>query len=240
MGNAEQGEVELSSPRALLIEDSPESVVLVTAVLEHEGFEVVAAPTGIRGVDFARSNPVELVVLDIGLPDLDGFYVCRQLRMFTDAYIIMLTARESETDKVVGLEVGADDYITKPFSPRELAARVKAIRRRPRSAVPEGQRELGSLIVDLAAREVTLDGQLVDLTKIEYDLLELLTSAPGLTFTRKQVLDKVWGDDWFGDDHVIDVHMGNLRRKIGDNERADKLIRTVRGVGYRFVAPVQA
>ena len=130
----------MSSQRALLIEDSPESVVLVTAVLEREGFEVIAAPTGARGVEFARNNPVDLVVLDIGLPDTDGFFVCRQLRSFTNAYIIMLTSRESETDKVVGLEVGADDYITKPFSPRELAARVKAIGRRPRTPVGKGLR----------------------------------------------------------------------------------------------------
>ena len=223
----------MSSQRALLIEDSPESVVLVTAVLEREGFEVIAAPTGARGVEFARNNPVDLVVLDIGLPDTDGFFVCRQLRSFTNAYIIMLTSRESETDKVVGLEVGADDYITKPFSPRELAARVKAIGRRPRTPVGKGLRELGIVTIDIAAREVFIEGELVDLTKIEYDLLDLLTSQPGQTFTREHVLRKVWGDGWFGDDHVIDVHMGNLRKKIGDNERKDKVIRTVRGVGYR-------
>ena len=137
---------------------------------------------------------------------------------------------------VVGLEVGADDYVTKPFSGRELAARIKAMRRRPRVAPTPGVRDLGPLMVDVGAREVVLDGAALDLTKIEFDLLELLTSNPGQTFTRAQVLDRVWGSSWFGDDHVIDVHMGNLRKKMGEPARKDKFIRTVRGVGYRFVA----
>ena len=206
------------------------------AVLEHEGYDVIAVSDGRHGVAAARATKVELVVLDIGLPDTDGFDVCRQLRLFTDAYIIMLTGHDSETDKVVGLEMGADDYITKPFSPRELSARVKALRRRPRAEVSEGARSFGPLSIDLAAREVALDGAALELTKIEFDLLDLFTSVPGQTVTRRIVLERVWGRDWFGDDHVIDVHVGNLRRKLGDDSRDIKMIRTVRGVGYRFVA----
>jgi DNA-binding response OmpR family regulator len=228
----------VSRPRALLVEDSPEFVLLCKHLLEKEGFDVVVAGDGGSAVELARREVLELAVLDLGLPGLDGLEVCRRIRQFTDAYVIMVTGRTDEVDKIVGLSVGADDYVTKPFSPRELAARIQAMLRRPRAgtAAPQQQAvsEFGKLRIDPVVRELTVDGQPVELTKIEFDLLELLSSSPRRTFTRNQLLESVWGDNWFGDDHIIDVHMGNLRRKLGESASAPRHIRTVRGVGYRF------
>ncbi len=228
----------MSRPRALLVEDSPEFVLLCKHLLEKEGFDVVVAGDGGSAVELARREVLELAVLDLGLPGLDGLEVCRRIRQFTDAYVIMVTGRTDEVDKIVGLSVGADDYVTKPFSPRELAARIQAMLRRPRAgtAAPQQQAvsEFGKLRIDPVVRELTVDGQPVELTKIEFDLLELLSSSPRRTFTRNQLLESVWGDNWFGDDHIIDVHMGNLRRKLGESASAPRHIRTVRGVGYRF------
>ncbi len=225
----------MSRPRALLVEDSPEFVLLCTHVLEKEGFDVVVATDGGRAVELARQERPELAVLDLELPDVDGVEVCRRIRQFTDAYVMMVTGRDGEVDKIVGLSVGADDYVTKPFSPRELAARIQAMRRRPRAAAPSsGAREHGQLRVDPVVREASVAGELVELTKIEFDLLDLLTSQPRRTFARGQLLEDVWGDNWGGDDHIIDVHMGNLRRKLGESASAPRHIRTVRGVGYRF------
>ena len=170
----------------------------------------------------------------MSLPGIDGFEVCRRLREFSDAYVIMVTGRTDEVDRVVGLTVGADDYVTKPFSARELAARIGAMRRRPRSA-PVGTRlEFDGLAIDAAAREVVLDGTRLDLTKIEFDLLSKLASEPRRVFARQQLLDSVWGGDWYGDDHVVDVHMGNLRKKLGESGSRPRFIHTVRGVGFRF------
>ncbi len=221
-------------PRALLVEDSPEFVLLCKHVLEKQGFDVVVAHDGGRAVELARQERPELAVLDLELPDFDGVEVCRRIRQFTDAYIMMVTGRASEVDKIVGLSVGADDYVTKPFSPGELGARIQAMRRRPRSAPESSAREYGVLRVDPVVREAAVAGELVELTKIEFDLLDLLSSKPRRTFTRGQLLDDVWGDNWGGDDHIIDVHMGNLRRKLGESASAPRHIRTVRGVGYRF------
>jgi DNA-binding response OmpR family regulator len=227
----------VSRPRALLVEDSPEFVLLCKHLLEKEGFEVLVAGDGNRAVELASRERLELAVLDLGLPDLDGVEVCRRIRQYTDAYVVMVTGRTDEVDKIVGLSVGADDYVTKPFSPRELAARIQAMRRRPRGG-PESAdpavREFGLIRIDPVVREVTLDGAQVELTKIEFDLLDLLSSSPRRTFTRNQLLEAVWGENWFGDDHIIDVHMGNLRRKLGESASAPRHIRTVRGVGYRF------
>ncbi|MEI8056281.1 MAG: response regulator transcription factor [Actinomycetes bacterium] len=220
-------------PQALIIEDSPEITLLVRGLLEKEGYSVVATPQGRRGVEYARAERPELVVLDLSLPDTDGVEVCREIRGFSDAYIVMVTARDDEVDKIVGLTVGADDYVTKPFSPRELAARIRAMRRRPRAATERESRDFGHLIIDPIAREVTVEGEAVDLTKIEFDILELLSGSPRRTFTREQLLEHVWGD-WFGDDHVIEVHMGKLRKKLGESASAPRHIRTLRGVGYRF------
>jgi len=224
----------VNGQRALLVEDSPEFVTVVTRLLEQIGFHVSVARDGDRAVSLARVEQPDLVVLDVTLPDIDGFEVCRRLREFTDAYVLMVTARHEELDKVVAFSVGADDYVTKPFSGRELTARIKAMARRPRAAVAPELRDFGRLRVDPLAREVILDGRTLEVTKIEFDILDLLSGSPRQTFTRRQVLEQVWGGTWFGDDHVIDVHVGNLRRKLGESATTARHIRTVRGVGYRF------
>jgi DNA-binding response OmpR family regulator len=176
-----------------------------------------------------------LVLLDISLPVMDGIEVCRQLRQFSDAYVIMLTSRDEEFDRVLGLAVGADDYVTKPFSARELSMRIKAMQRRPRRpAAIVDLRDYGNLKIDGSAREVFVDGARVDLTRIEFDLLDVLSSAPRRALGRRTLLERVWGNDWFGDDHVVDVHLANLRRKIGEPATHPRNIKTVRGIGYRF------
>ena len=229
----------MTRPRALVVEDSPEFVMLCRHLLEREGFDVTVATDGKAAVDRAQKEKPDLAILDLGLPDVDGIEVCRQIRLFTDAYIVMVTGRADEVDKAVGLSVGADDYVTKPFSPRELAARIQAMRRRPRTGSPAGApgapiREYGSLRIDPDVREVTLDDRVLDLTKIEFGILDLLSSAPRRTFTRGQLLEDVWGDNWYGDDHIIDVHVGNLRKKLGESASSPRHIKTLRGVGYRF------
>jgi len=227
----------VSRPRALVVEDSPEFMLLCRHLLEKEGFDVVVATDGISAVELAQRERPDIAILDLGLPGVDGIEVCRRIRQFTDAYIVMVTGRTDEVDKIVGLSVGADDYVTKPFSPRELAARIQAMRRRPRAAAAAQSaaiREYGPLRIDPDVREVTVDGRVLDLTKIEFGLLDLLSSAPRRTFTRNQLLEDVWGDNWYGDDHIIDVHVGNLRKKLGESASAPRYIRTLRGVGYRF------
>lgn len=195
---------------------------------------------GLRRSVRAREVDPDLIVLDLGLPGIDGVEVCRQVRTFSVAYVVMLTARTDEIDVLIGLSVGADDYMTKPFSPRELSARVRAMLRRPRSAtsVAEGEapesRTFGSLTVDPLGREVWLEGQLVDLTRTEFDLLEALSGRPRMAFTRQQLIDSVWGSAWVGDEHLVDVHIGHLRRKLGDDAAKPRFIRTVRGIGYRI------
>lgn len=217
------------------MEDAREYAALGAKLLDQEGFDVVTAADGETGLGLARAKKPELVLLDISLPGIDGFEVCRRIREFSDAYVIMVTGRSDEVDRVVGLTVGADDYVTKPFSGRELAARISAMRRRPRAApTPPGLHEFSGLTVDLGSHEVTLDGTALDLTKIEFDLLTKLISEPRRVFTRGQLLDSVWGDDWYGDDHVVDVHMGNLRKKLGESGSSPRYIFTVRGVGFRF------
>src|SRR6266568_3113463 len=225
--------------RALVVDDEAPLVGLVTRYLEREGFQVRAAGDGLHAVELARTFQPEVIVLDLMLPRLDGIEACRQIRTFSDAYVVMLTARTEEVDKLVGLGVGADDYLTKPFSPRELVARIRAMLRRPRAA-PAGQaaagpvRRLGDLVVDPAAREVHLQGRPVELTRLEFDLLEALSERPRVVLSRRQLLERVWDADWYGDDHLVDVHIANLRRKLGDDPRAPRYILTVRGVGYRM------
>ena len=206
---------------------------LVSAVLRDEGFDVRAASDGAGGVEMVRAVDPELVVLDVGLPGIDGFEVCRQLRIFTSAYIVMLTAKGHEVDRVIGLTVGADDYVTKPFSARELTARVQAMLRRPRQQVTATARSFGELVIDPVARVVRVGRQEVPLTKIEFDLLDCLSSSPRTVFTRRQLIDRVWGADWYGDEHGVDVHMSNMRRKIG-GDTGHPYVLTVRGVGYRM------
>lgn len=216
------------------MEDTREYALIGSKLLEDEGFEAVVAGDGETGLGLARLHRPEVVLLDVSLPGIDGFEVCRRIREFSDAYIIMVTGRTDEVDRVVGLTVGADDYVTKPFSARELAARISAMRRRPRVASSSGPAEFDGLLIDEAAREVTLDGNRLELTRIEFDLLTKLASEPRRVFARQQLLDAVWGGDWYGDDHVVDVHMGNLRRKLGESGSKPRFIHTVRGVGFRF------
>jgi DNA-binding response OmpR family regulator len=226
----------------LLVDDERNLITLLRGTLEREGYTVLEAFDGLTALGIARRHSVDLVVLDVMLPDLDGIEVCRQIREFSDAYVVMLTARVEEIDKIVGLSVGADDYVTKPFSPRELAARIRALLRRPRlsqmtQAWPDADvpapRQLGDLLIDEARHEATLSGQPLTLTVREFSLLLVLSGHPGRVFTRTQLLERVWGDEFY-DDHVVDVHVANLRRKLSDDPANPRFIETVRGVGYRF------
>ena len=219
----------------LVVDDEQPLAELVGSYLEREGFEVTLAADGEQAVTLARELDPAVIVLDLMLPVLDGVEACRRIRQFSDAYIVMLTARAEESDKLVGLSTGADDYVTKPFSPAELVARVRAMLRRPRaSAAPPAPRRFGELEIDPAAREVRVAGEPVELTKLEFDLLDALSAEPRVAFSRGQLLERVWGQGWFGDDHVVDVHLANLRRKLGDDASAQRYVRTVRGVGYRI------
>ena len=222
----------------LVVDDEPNLVELVQGYLEREGYTVLTARDGRTALDMVRTSKPDLVILDLLLPGLDGLEVCRRLRQFSDAYVLMLTAKAEEVDKLVGLAVGADDYMTKPFSPRELAARVKAMLRRPRTGGPDEPdvspvRRFGELVLDDARHEVTKRGEAIPLTPREFALLTTLAAHPGRVFTRAQLLERVWEDD-YDDDHVVDVHIGNLRRKIEDAPAQPRFVETVRGVGYRF------
>jgi DNA-binding response OmpR family regulator len=217
--------------RVLIVEDDVALATSTQALLERESFEVAVCHDAESGLERARTLLVDLVVLDVTLPGMDGIEACRRLRTFTDAYVIMLTGLDNEADRLVGLEVGADDYMTKPFSPRELVARIRAMRRRPRSTTVDGPvRRFGALEIDPGIREVMVAGAPVHLTRTEYEILDALSSQPRLTLSRRQLLERIWGESWFGDDHVIDVHVSNLRRKLGDTA----YITTVRGFGYRM------
>ncbi len=220
----------------LVVDDEVPLTGVVGSYLMREGFEVSVAHNGPDAVDFAREGLPDLIILDVMLPGFDGIEACRRIRQFSDAYIIMLTARDGEVDKVLGLSMGADDYLVKPFSPRELIARVRAMLRRPRSGslAPAGAEPLvvGSLSVDPESRDVLVDGVAVELTRTEFDLLAAMISRPRAALTRRQLIDAVWGAGWFGDEHVVDVHVGHLRTKLGDDASEPRFVRTVRGVGY--------
>jgi DNA-binding response OmpR family regulator len=235
--------VDMPGPTILVVDDEPPIIDLVRGYLERDGFTVHAASDGPSAVAAVRDLVPDVVVLDVMLPGFDGVEACRQIRSFSDAYVLMLTARSEEIDRVVGLSVGADDYLTKPFSPRELVARVKALLRRPRTlpAVAEASTAQGQgqgpagLTVDLPRRTATVDGRRVALTTTEFEILALLSRDPGVVVTRQALLDAVWGVDFVGDDHLVDVHVANLRRKLGDDVDARRFIETVRGAGYRLV-----
>ena len=223
------------SRRVLVVEDEQLLADLVGDYLRREGFTVEQVGDGAAALERAREFHPDVVVLDLGLPVLDGVDVCRELRRFTDCYVIMLTARRDEVDKLVGLAVGADDYLTKPFSQRELVARVKTMLRRPRTDNAEpGTLVIGALTIDTGGREVFLDGATVALTPTEFDLLATLASHPRLVLSRRQLIEAVWGDPWVGDERMVDVHIRNLRRKLGDDADTSRFVRTVRGAGYRI------
>ena len=222
--------------RALVVDDEPSLVTVVAGYLQREGYTVDTAADGEAALAVARRTRPDVVVLDLMLPGMDGVEVCRQLRTFTDAYVIMLTARGDEVDKLIGLSVGADDYVTKPFSPRELVARVKVMLRRPRAgaAADPQVRRFGALTVDPQSREVHLDGTPVELTRTEFDILDALAARPRLAYSRAQLIEAVWGTGWVGDEHLVDIHIGHIRRKLGDGPTGPRYIQTVRGVGYRM------
>ena len=229
--------------RALVVDDELPLAEVVASYLEREQFEAVVAGNGVDAIAVARDLDPDVVILDLGLPGIDGLEVCRQLRTFSDAYVVMLTARDTELDTVLGLTVGADDYTTKPFSPRELVARIRAMLRRPRilqTAAAPAEREtapprrFGALSIDVAAREVHIDDELILLTRTEFDILGALSARPGIVLSRRQLLEIIRDEPWVGNEHLVDVHIGHLRRKLGDDAARPRYIATVRGVGYRM------
>ncbi|MCP4966652.1 MAG: response regulator transcription factor [bacterium] len=212
--------------------------MLVRSYLEAEGFEVLEGRTGTDATKLTRSSAPDLVVLDVGMPELDGVEALREIRTFSDVYVVMLTARSEEVDKLIGLSVGADDYLTKPFSPRELVARIKAVLRRQRGTAPTADADrlaFTELAIDLGRRQVTVADTLVDLTTLEFDLLAALAAQPGRVFSRRQLIEAIWGWDYFGDERVVDVHIRKLRKALGDDAGEPGIIGTVRGVGYKFI-----
>ncbi|MEN8114285.1 MAG: response regulator transcription factor [Actinomycetota bacterium] len=224
--------------RILVVDDEPKIRNIVTSYLREEGFEVAEADDGPTAVSQTQRLDPDVVILDVMLPGFDGIEALRQIRTTSDVYVIMLTARSEETDKLIGLSVGADDYVTKPFSARELVARVKAVLRRDRGTGTDTSERLtvGGLSLDHATRTVTVDDAEIDLTALEFDLLAALLGGPGRVYSRGQLLEKVWGWDFFGDERVVDVHIRKIRQKLGDDPADPRFIATVRGVGYRFEA----
>ena len=222
----------MSKSKILVIDDEPSILNLITAYLKSEGFEYLTAADGPSGLKAARTMHPDLIVLDIMLPGMDGIEMLNQLRRESDVYVILLTARTEEVDKIIGLSVGADDYLTKPFSPRELMARIKsALRRLQKNAAPLRKQALTypHIRIDPGSRKVTVREKEIKLTSMEFDLLYILASQPGLVLSREQLLQHLWGNEYFGDLRVVDVHIGHLRMKMDE-----QFIETVRGVGYRF------
>jgi len=229
--------------RALVVEDDEDIRALIEYTLQTQGFAVTAVDSGLAGVDAVRETEPDLITLDLGLPGIDGIEACRRIREISDAYVVMITARDDEIDRLLGLETGADDFISKPFSARELKARVNAMFRRPRTGaavappLPEDDHEVlvhGALKVDVDGRRVFRDGTELDLTRTEFDLLTELMRTPARVWTREALLRSVWGTEWASDTHLVEVHIGNLRRKLGEEKDGPRYIRTVRGVGYRM------
>jgi DNA-binding response OmpR family regulator len=214
----------------VVVDDEPNIADLVDLYLAREGFRVLKTDTGEAGLQAVKDHRPRLVVLDVGLPDVDGLEVCKRLRATSQIPVIFLTARDSEVDRVVGLELGGDDYLTKPFSPAELVARVKAVLRRVDGGPAAEVVQAGEVAIDAGRREVRVAGEPVDFTTKEFDLLRYLAERPGLALSRQQILDGVWGYDWYGDARTVDVHIAQVRKKLGDTVE----IKTVRGVGYRL------
>jgi DNA-binding response OmpR family regulator len=214
----------------LVVDDEPNIADLIELYLSREGFRVVKATTGEGGVQAVAEHRPRLVVLDVGLPDVDGLEVCRRLRLTSTIPVIFLTARDSEVDRVLGLEMGADDYVTKPFSPAELVARVKAVLRRTEGPAAAEIVQVGAATIDIGRREVRVRDDVVAFTAKEFELLRFLAERPGLALSRQQILDSVWGYDWFGDARTVDVHLAQVRKKLDGAVRID----TIRGTGYRL------
>lgn len=222
----------MSQAKILVIDDEPAILNLINAYLKSEGYDYTTAEDGISGLKAFRAFKPDLVILDIMLPGLDGIEVLRQVRNESEAYVIMLTAKSEEVDKLVGLSVGADDYLTKPFSPRELMARIKAALRRLNNSTADSGRKvtvLPHIRVDSGSRRVWVNEQEIDLTALEFDLLSVLAEHHGMVLSREKLLEMAWGYDYFGDLRVVDVHVGHLRQKVGA-----QFIDTVRGAGYRL------
>jgi two-component system, OmpR family, response regulator len=224
------GVVQDQKGTVVVVDDEPNIADLVDLYLAREGFRVLKTGTGEAGLRAVKDHRPRLVVLDVGLPDVDGLEVCKRLRATSRIPVIFLTARDSEVDRVLGLELGGDDYLTKPFSPAELVARVKAVLRRVDGGPAPEVMQVGAVAIDAGRREVRIDGAPVDFTTKEFDLLRYLAERPGLALSRQQILDGVWGHDWYGDARTVDVHIAQVRKKLGDAVE----IKTVRGVGYRL------
>jgi two-component system, OmpR family, response regulator RegX3 len=236
-------DVAVARRKILVVEDEPTIVAPLTAALEREGFEPHVAGTVADAIETAGKLDPDLVLLDLMLPDGSGFDVCRELRKRSEVPVIMLTARGDEADRVVGLELGADDYVVKPFSAREVIARVRAVLRRTEArpaGAPAGAMEIDGLRLDPERRSVELDGEPVDLSRREYDLLERLMRDAGSVITREALIEDVWDMNWFGSTKTLDVHISSLRRKLGDSANTPRFVHTVRGVGFRFSAPGEA
>jgi two-component system response regulator RegX3 len=229
----------VSKRRILLIEDEESISEPLAAALEREGFQAVVAGTAAEGLEAFRSRSPELILLDVMLPDGDGREVLREIRATSRIPVIMLTARSQEMDKVVGLELGADDYVPKPFSGAELMARIRAVLRRVTSPPPgdSAAMEVGDLRMDLATRTVTHDGAQLDLPLKEFELLRMLMESAGRVVTRTALMDEVWDPNWYGPTKTLDVHVSSLRKKLGDDPATPRYIHTVRGVGFRFASP---
>ncbi len=225
---------------ALVVDDERPLAGMVSTYLERAGLRTMVEHSGPEAVDRARSEHPDVVILDLGLPGMDGIEVCTTLRTFTDCYILILTARGDEVDRLLGLAAGADDYIVKPFSVREVVARVQAVLRRPRANSPAEATlsptqtlTLEQLTIDTAGRQVFVAGEEVRLTRTEFDILCALLRRPGAVLSRRQILDEVWDHGWIGDEHLVDVHVANLRQKLGDSAANPQYIVTVRGLGFR-------
>ncbi len=226
--------------RILIVDDEPEIRRLVASYLVDDGFHVEELDNGRAVLErLRRQADIDLVILDVRMPELDGIDTLRELRRFSDVHVIMLTAAAEETDRLIGLSVGADDYVTKPFSPREVVARVKAVLRRTRTSTAEQLSEplsFEGISIDIDRHLVEVDGTPVDLSALQFTLLRAMAESPGRVFARHQLIDRVWGRDFYGEERIVDVHVGNLRKALGDSASEPRFIETVRGVGYRFVA----
>jgi DNA-binding response OmpR family regulator len=230
----------MSTQRVLVVDDEPKIRMTVRGYLEADGLEVIEAADGPSGLRTALEEAPDLVVLDVMLPGLDGFQVLRRLRSSSRVPVIMLTARAEEVDRLIGFTTGSDDYVTKPFSPRELALRVRAVLRRTDTGAADAAKDTAlrfdGMTVEPDTRTVLVDGdRTAELSALDFDLLLTMAGAPGRVFTRRGLLTQVWGEDFFGDERVVDVHIRTLRRALGDDAGSPRFIGTVRSIGYRFV-----